>query len=132
MKDTDDNSNLYDALREHFRTHPKRAFDAQSLYDLPHIRSIAPSANRVSDYVGNLWRKELLTRTAAPLGTGTRSRWLYQWKGPNPIGPMVESGKFSGTARKILEKPSIEITEHGDSIHIEMLNLSISIKIKNK
>jgi len=51
------------------------------LFDRPDIRKHAETVNRVSDYLGNMWRKGDVARVPAPAMPGTRSRWLYAWKG---------------------------------------------------
>lgn len=39
--------------------------DAVQIFDMPEVRKLAASANRVSDYLGNIWRKGLATRIPA-------------------------------------------------------------------
>ena len=40
--------------------------DCQTLFDMPEIREHAALANRVSDYLGGLWRKGLVVRLPHP------------------------------------------------------------------
>lgn len=104
--------------------------DCISLYDMPEIRAHAASVNRVSDYLGGLWRKGLVVRL--PSSTeGSRSRWAYVWKGPK--GPKLHARlneAIEYTPRVIADRPSVLITEEGSTITIELPNLILVIKTK--
>lgn len=103
--------------------------DAQALFDMPDIRTHAASVSRVSDYLGNLWRKGSVVRLpAAKVGT-SRSRWLYEWKGSR--GPkLYADGAEAYAPRIIADRPTCLITEEGSVITLEFPNLIISIRQK--
>ena len=101
--------------------------DCQVLYDMPEIREHAASVNRVSDYLGGLWRKGLVVRLPAPKNENSRSRWMYEWKGHK--GPALRG--IEHTPRILADRPSILITEDGNTITIEVPNLIIAIRQKN-
>lgn len=71
---------LYEALEAELKK-AKEPLDCIDLFDKPSVRRHAATANRVSDYLGNLWRKGKLTRLPAPSNEGRKARWLYAWKG---------------------------------------------------
>lgn len=104
---------------------------------MPEIRKHAASVNRVSDYLGNLWRKGLVVRIPAPKIDGVRSRWLYAWKGPR--GPKLYAAQgvdlpvkgIEYTPRVLADRPSILITEEGSTITVELPNLMLVIKTKS-
>lgn len=100
--------------------------DCQTLYDMPEIKKHAASVNRVSDYLGNMWRKGQVTRLAAPKTDNSRARWMYEWKGHK--GPAIRGEDY--LPRILADRPSLLITEEGSVITIEMANLLISIRQK--
>lgn len=102
--------------------------DCQSLYDRPEVREHAASVNRVSDYLGNLWRKGLVTRLHAPKDGSSRARWMYEWKGSR--GPKVYEHALEYTPRVLADRPTVLITEEGNVITLEFPNLLISIRQK--
>lgn len=107
--------------------------DCQALYDMPSIKEHAASVNRVSDYLGGLWRKGLVVRLHAPKIGESRSRWMYQWKGSKTrySGPIEEPGGAIEYTPKILaDRPSVLITEEGSTITIQLPALIIVIKSK--
>lgn len=70
---------LEDALR-------KAGDDPQTctdLYERPEIRPLVRDANRVSDYLGHMWRRGLLQRWYAPKDLSQRNRYAYTWKKSN-------------------------------------------------
>lgn len=100
--------------------------DCQSLFEMPKIREHAASANRVSDYLGGLWRKGLVVRLPAPKTDSSRARWMYQWKGQK--GPQIYGQEY--TPRVLADRPSVLITEEGSVMTLEFPNLIISIRQK--
>lgn len=101
--------------------------DAQALFDMPSIRAHAASVSRVSDYLGNLWRKGSVLRLPAPKIGSSRSRWLYEWKGSR--APKLYAGE-EYTPRILADRPSCLVTEEGNVITLEFPNLIISIRQK--
>ncbi len=119
---------LYDALEEELKK-AHQPLSCVTLFDKPSIRKHAASVNRVSDYLGNMWRKGMVVRLPAPREHDSRARWLYAWKGrPKTELPTMEDAVDFLDKQMILQRPSIEISEAGDSIKIELPNLVIIIK----
>ena len=100
--------------------------DCHSLFEDSAVREHAASVNRVSDYLGNLWRKGVVVRLPAPKGDNSRTRWLYQWKGYK--GPAMHGELY--TPKILADRPTLLITEEGSVITIELPNLIISIRQK--
>lgn len=105
----------------------KEPLDCQALYDMPSIREHAASVNRVSDYLGGLWRKGKVVRLPAPKTDNSRSRWAYQWKGGK--GPKLHEA-VEYTPRILADRPSMLITETGNKVTIELPNLILVIMNK--
>jgi hypothetical protein len=129
---------LYGAIEKVLRA-TDGPLDCHALYDMPTIREHAASANRVSDYLGGLWRKGLVLRLpTSSTDEASRSRWAYEWKKDtrrtaNPDDVLFESAKEVGVEynhRIIADRPSVLITEKGSTITIELPNLILMIKTK--
>ena len=84
----------------------KEPLDCQALFDMPAIRKHAASVNRVSDYLGGLWRKGQVVRLPAPKSENSRARWMYEWKGQK--GPAIYGTEY--TPRILADRPSLLIT----------------------
>ena len=106
----------------------KEPLDANDLFDMPKVKDHAASMNRVSDYLGNLWRKGYVTRAPAPKGRDSRCLWVYQWKGNR--GPKIYDHALEYTPKVIADRPSVLITEEGNTITLEFPNLVIVVKGK--
>jgi len=113
---------LFHALEKILRA-TGEPMDCNQLFDEPEVREYAATANRVSDYLGGLWRKGLVTRLPAPKDSNSRARWMYQWKASALPGVGVEYAP-----RLIADRPNLVITEDGTTIHITLPNLVVSIR----
>lgn len=71
---------LFQALEHELKT-SKEPLDCNDLFERASVRQHAQTVNRVSDYLGGLWRKGKVLRLPAPRSDNSRSRWMYQWKG---------------------------------------------------
>lgn len=120
-------SGLFPALEAALKA-ASEPLDAQAFFDMPSVREHAASASRVSDYLGNLWRKNLVVRLPAPKLGNSRSRWLYEWKGQK--GPKIFDGAIEYAPRVLADRPSVLITEEGNVMTLEFPNLTIQIRQK--
>ena len=102
--------------------------DCQALFDMPTIKEHAASVTRVSDYLGGLWRKGVVSRLPAPKDGSSRSRWMYEWKGQK--GPRYLDGAVEYAPRVLADRPAVLITEEGNLITLEFPNLVIQIRQK--
>lgn len=114
---------------EHELRRAKEPLDCATLFDFESVREHAATVNRVSDYLGNLWRKGLVLRLPAPRLEGTRARWLYVWKGKKKEKPdMARAIEYSQVVENVLSRPNMEITEEGDTVVITLPSITITIK----
>lgn len=101
---------LYHALQEVLKT-ADRPLTCTELYRIPVIRKYANSANRVSDYLGNMWRDHLLKREPAPRTDFSSARWAYSWRGRRTSRqipqPRVEIIKVKGYTITISITPDL-------------------------
>ena len=102
--------------------------DCHTLYEISEVSQHAASVNRVSDYLGNLWRKGVVVRLPAPKEGSSRSRWLYEWKGHR--GPIMHGEAYA--AKFIVDRPTMLVSEDGGTITIELTDFIISIRSKTK
>lgn len=113
---------LFNALEKVLRE-TGEPMDCVQLYDLPEIREYAASVNRVSDYLGGLWRKGLVKRLPTSAEGASRARWAYQWKDRVPPGVGVDYAP-----KLLVDRPTVLITEEGGTMQITMPSLTIIIK----
>lgn len=102
----------------------------QELYDIPEIRSLAPSPNRVSDYLGVMFRAGELSRLPAEGGEQSRARWKYIWK--EKVTPEMKTLAREYRPKPILDRPNLHISEDGSCLTLEMPEILIQIQIKKR
>jgi hypothetical protein len=113
---------LFNALEKILRQTGK-PMDCNELFDITEVREYAATANRVSDYLGGLWRKGLVVRLPTAGDGSSRARWAYQWK------ERAEPGAGVDYAPKLLvDRPTVLITEEGSTMQIVTPHLTIIIK----
>ncbi len=119
---------LFGALETELKK-AKEPMDCAALFERASVREHAATVNRVSDYLGNLWRKGMVLRLPAPRLEGTRARWLYVWKGRKAVKPDVTQAiEFSPAVQSVLERPNISVTEEGELIVITLPAVTLTIK----
>lgn len=116
-------TNLFAALEQALQA-ATSPMDCTQLFDLPEVRKHAISPSRVSDYLGNLWRKGLLFRLPAPKNGQGRTRWLYEWK----VGARPAPDRIEYTPRVLADRPSLLITEQGGVVTLELPNLIVAVR----
>lgn len=106
------------------------AMDCNQLYsDFSEVREYAATPNRVSDYLGGMWRRGLVTRVPSTSEGTSRARWRYQWK-ENALAQGTHGIEYA--PRMIADRPNLAITEEGNTIHITFPNLVITIRQTGK
>lgn len=105
------------------------------LFDVQDVRELAASANRVSDYLGGLWRKGKVTRNPAIRTTNDSSRWAYSWRQShqrelNAAAQDLHEGRVFNSHKTLLDKPNILITQTHDSVTIELPGFVVTVKTK--
>lgn len=121
---------LFQVLEKILKDAPQ-PMDCVEIYDSSmEVRERAANPNRVSDYLGNMWRKGQLLRMPAPRGEGKKARWLYAWKGkpPAPKPDMSQGIAFDQTVSTILNKPNLHIEDDGRLVTITLPGMVITIQ----
>lgn len=119
-------SGLYDALKVILQEANEPLTCVRIWEDHQAVREYAKTANRVSDYLGGLWRKGLLLRLPAPRTDSDSSRWAYQWR-----KDLREPDPIAFPTAIVLKKPGITISEDGNKIVLDLPHLTITIQTKN-
>jgi hypothetical protein len=121
---------LYDLLAKLLKeaNHPMTCVE---LYDVPDVRALANSPNRVSDYLGGLWRKGVATREPFTRTNLDASRWAYAWREPSQARreASVEPGVYH-VRSTLVDKPNVRITEQHDMLTIELAGFTVTVKMK--
>lgn len=102
----------------------------------PEVQVYASTPNRVSDYLGNLYRKKLVTRSMAPKTGGSSARYAYTWKGPRtPTAPPTQY-EFDDTTKEPVkfkgEMPEIDVTDEGDVVTITLDEFVVTVRRRVK
>lgn len=127
-------NDLHPLLRQHLQT-AQRPMTCHDLYDIQEIRDIAPSANRVSDYLGVLFRRGLVSRVATNgEGEHGRAKWAYVWR--EKVTPewkkatKVEPKDFR--PKPVFDRPNLHISDDGTHLTTDMPEIPIQIQIRPK
>ena len=125
------------AILEKLLRATKEPVTCVDLFDNADVREYAPNANRVSDYVGHMWRRGLLQRWTAPRNLNQRALYAYTWKEAGPATEKVAEPRKKVTAMpdmKVLQtpgvKPQVLITEENDRIVLDFADFTLTIKSK--
>lgn len=124
---------LFNVLERELKQVAPEPRNCVELYDIPEVRALTNSVNRVSDYLGNLWRKGKLTRLPSPRTETNAARWMYAWKtGSEEQGLTYSPSTVQPLGNTILKRPSIQITENGNIITVDLPGLNIVIRTTNQ
>lgn len=121
---------IYKLLEEHLRAAGDRPQTCVDLFGHADVQQYAESPNRVSDYLGHMWRRGLLQRWYAPKDVAQRSRYAYTWietedKGPEPVPSNVSL--LTAVASK---KPNVTVTEGDAEVVLDFKEFTITVKRK--
>ena len=70
---------IYQILEELLQKAGDNPQTCVDLYDDPRVKLLATNPNRVSDYLGHMWRRGLVQRWYASKELSQRSRYAYTW-----------------------------------------------------
>jgi hypothetical protein len=145
---------IYQAI-EHALKRAKTPLTCVDLFELEEVRKFAEDVNKVSDYLGHMWRRSqelpegerFIGRQAAPRGVGS-ARWAYYWKNPAMGTPgrnvpvqrreaqprlavvnLRELAQRTAEVKQLASTPSANVTQSDDgTIVVETLHHTITIK----
>jgi hypothetical protein len=121
---------LFDVLEDELKKSHPEPLDCATLFERQSVRDHAATVNRVSDYLGNMWRKGLVLRVPAPKLEGTKARWMYMGPKKRPAPDMSKAVAFDHALDNILSKPGLDISDDGRTLMINLPELVITIQRK--
>lgn len=125
-------SGIYQLIEDRLRaaSDPQTCVD---LYEHDEIRSRVKDANRVSDYLGHMWRRGLVQRWYSPKDLNQRARFAYSWKENDTTPEPVENPKIErlNIIRGNYSKPKVTITEEDTGVTLDFEQFTITIHRKN-
>lgn len=128
---------IYAVLEQLLRA-TKEPLTCTDLFDNPSVKKHADSPNRVSDYVGHMWRRGLLQRWTAPRDLTSKARFAYTWKDQTgsleKIGEKPRAKIASMPDLQVLQsqltKPNVLITEEDNRIVLDFEQFTLTIQSK--
>lgn len=124
------------AILEKLLRATKEPLTCVDLFDaIPNVKQYAANPNRISDYVGHMWRRGLLQRWTAPPQLNNKSRFAYTWKDSTAFEKVAETPRVKSMPdMKVLQtpgvKPQVLITEEDDRIALDFADFTLTIKSK--
>ena len=101
------------------------------LFDDPDVKQYAKTSNRVSDFLGHMWRRGLLQRWTAANDLTTRARYAYTWKDSTPQKLDTPAVPLK-VIQNALSKPNVTITEEDSRIVLDFADFTITVQSKRK
>ena len=98
-----------------------------ALWDFADVKANAASADKVSDFLGLMWRRNLIQRWSVPKTSTDRARFAYSW--------MTESDnkthqKVANLVRAEYSTDNITITEDNGRIIIDFPKFTLTVQSK--
>ena len=126
-------SGIYQLIEDKLRA-TKEPMTCVDLWEFQEIKELARDANRVSDYLGHMWRKGLIQRWYSnAVDLKQKSRFAYTWKTPEEVEyTEAESPKIErlNIIRNKYTKPHVTITEDDASVTLDFEQFTITIQRK--
>ena len=130
---------IYQVLKQHLE-HADHPLTCVDLFEQQDVRSLVEDANRVSDYLGHMWRRGLLSRYPAPKDGNTMARYAYSWKDPKKQAPaqrnptpqlrVLPTARTAAAAAPVAQKQQMSVEQTDAGIVIDLPNLTLTIKTK--
>ena len=129
------NSSLFELLEEILKG-ADQPLTCIKIYERQDVRALTASSNRVSDYLGALWRKGKATRSVAIPDKNDGSRWAYSWRhtmkedkpGFDNVVQLVHEGP--PRAKLLADKPNVTVNELDGAITIEFAGFVVTVRPK--
>lgn len=100
---------------------------SSALWENSDVRANARSAEKVSDYLGLMWRRGLLQRWDVPATATSRSRYAYSWLNEDEAPQKIERlHPVASTYRK----SNVVVTEDGDRVILDFDKFTLIVQAK--
>ncbi len=122
---------IYHVIREHLEA-AQGPLTCVDLFDSPDVKKFAVDANRVSDYLGHMYRRGLLDRHPAPRLDNSSARFAYSWKQPDKATPQQRTPQPRlSLVNNRSDKPTVKVVENDDgSLTFELSDFFVTVKCK--
>lgn len=125
---------IYAILEKLLRaTNENKPLTCTDLFDDPEVKKYADSPNRVSDYIGHMWRRGLLQRWTAPRNLNNKARYAYTWKDKTTVEPVPDKASRMPDLKVLkspLTKPNVTIIEDENEIVLDFAEFTITVRSK--
>ncbi len=125
---------IYAILEKLLRaTNENKPLTYTDLFDDPEVKKYADSPNRVSDYIGHMWRRGLLQRWTAPRNLNNKARYAYTWKDKTTVEPVPDKVSRMPDLKVLkspLTKPNVTIIEDENEIVLDFAEFTITVRSK--
>lgn len=121
---------IYKIIEKHLKatTEPQSCVD---LWEHLDVRQNAKSPEKVSDYLGLMWRRDLIQRWNTPVTSVSKSRYAYTWKANDETldrpTPVTSAPRLVSTGHK---KSNVTVTEDGDRLILDFDKFTMIIQAK--
>jgi hypothetical protein len=122
------NTEIYSVLERHLRAAGDTPQTCVDLLEHSDIRAITDDTNRISNYLGHMWRKGLLQRHIAPPSNLSMARFAYTWK--TEVADNVVS--VEGIKAFMLEGPAgnVSVKRIGNTVTLESEHFRLTLQLK--
>lgn len=120
---------IYTILEELLRKTGDNPLTCVDLFEDKRVASLVETPNRVSDYLGHMWRRGLIQRWYAN-ETTQRARYAYTWKEEKAKEP--KKIEALSVVRNDSVKPHVTITEEDKRIVLDFPQFTIIVQSKEK
>ena len=121
---------IYRVLENLLRAAGDKPQTCVDLFAASEVRNLVESPNRVSDYLGHMWRRGLVQRWYAPKDTAQRSRYAYTWMAEVEQEPVPIPNNVSLLTTVQAKKPNVTITEGDAEIVLDFKEFTITVRRK--
>ena len=100
-----------------------------ALWENLEIREHVVSADKLSDHLGLMWRRNLLQRWNAPKTSTDRSRYAYSWL-DDPTAALPKKIDTLSVVTSTHRKSNVVITEDNDRIILDFDKFTLIVQAK--
>lgn len=123
---------IYKIIEKHLKstTEPMSCVD---LWEQLDVRQNAISPEKVSDYLGLMWRRNLIMRWNTPVTSTSKSRYAYTWRDEKDADKPTPVNTSDGAPRLIAskhKKANVTVTEDGDRLILDFDKFTMTIQAK--
>lgn len=120
---------IYKVIETHLKASGDRPLSCVDLWDHSDVRLNAKSTEKVSDYLGLMWRRGLIQRWTTPATGLTKARFGYTWK--EVSDDALEAKPILSVVKTSYKKANVTMTEVDDMIVLDFDHFTITIRSKS-